>query len=135
MIDDRGTDVASGEIGEIVVSGNFVMDGYLDDEEGTLATRLDGYHRTGDLGTLDGDGYLTVVGRLRQVVITGGFNVYPAEVEGVLAERPEVYEAAVIGLPDPEWGERVVAVIELNEGVRLRRRRPAALPARAASAA
>ncbi len=116
VIDDDGVEVATGEIGEIVVRGDFVMDGYLDDEEGTKATRIDGYHRTGDLGTLDPDGYLTVVGRLRQVVITGGFNVYPAEVEGVLAERPEVYESAVIGLPDPEWGERVVAVIELNEG-------------------
>ena len=117
VIDDDGADVTTGEIGEIVVRGNFVMDGYLDDEAGTLATRIDGYHRTGDLGKLDPDGYLTVVGRLRQVVITGGFNVYPAEVEGVLAERPEVYESAVIGLPDPEWGERVVAVIELNEGI------------------
>ncbi|MGZ4672045.1 MAG: class I adenylate-forming enzyme family protein [Ilumatobacteraceae bacterium] len=119
LISDDGADVAAGEIGEIVVRGNFVMDGYLDDEAGTQATRIDGYHRTGDLGRLDGDGYLTVVGRLRQVVITGGFNVYPAEVEGVLAERPEVYESAVIGLPDPEWGERVVAVIELNEGAEL----------------
>jgi acyl-CoA synthetase (AMP-forming)/AMP-acid ligase II len=117
VIADDGADVAAGEIGEIVVRGNFVMDGYLDDEAGTLATRIDGYHRTGDLGKLDPEGYLTVVGRLRQVVITGGFNVYPAEIEGVLAERPEVYESAVIGLPDPQWGERVVAVIELNDGV------------------
>jgi acyl-CoA synthetase (AMP-forming)/AMP-acid ligase II len=93
------------------------MDGYLDDDAGTAATKIDGYHRTGDLGTLDADGYLTIVGRLRQIVITGGFNVYPAEIEGVLAERPEVYESAVIGLPDPDWGERVVAVVELAEGV------------------
>jgi fatty-acyl-CoA synthase len=116
LIDSAGADVATGEVGEIVVRGDFVMDGYLDDEAGTAATRIDGYHRTGDLGTLDPDGYLTIVGRLRQVIITGGFNVYPAEVEGVLAERPEIYESAVIGLPDPDWGERVVAVIELNEG-------------------
>jgi fatty-acyl-CoA synthase len=109
-------ELPSGEVGEIVVRSNFVMDGYLDDEAGTLATRIDGYHRTGDLGTLDPDGYLTIVGRLRQMVITGGFNVYPAEIEGVLAERPEVYESAVIGLPDPDWGERLVAIIELNEG-------------------
>ncbi len=117
LIDGDGVHVETGEVGEIVVRGEFVMDGYLDDEAATAATRIDGYHRTGDLGTLDGDGYLTIVGRLRQVVITGGFNVYPAEIEGVLAERPEVYESAVIGLPDPDWGERVVAVIELNEGV------------------
>ncbi len=116
LIADDGTEVATGEVGEIVVRGDFVMDGYLDDATATAATKIDGYHRTGDLGRLDADGYLTIVGRLRQVVITGGFNVYPAEIEGVLAERPEVYESAVIGLPDPDWGERVVAVIELTEG-------------------
>jgi fatty-acyl-CoA synthase len=116
LLDADGNSVAVGEVGEITVRGDFVMDGYLDDPAAGEAAEIDGFHRTGDLGTLDAEGYLTIVGRLRQVVITGGFNVYPAEVEGVLAERPEIYESAVIGLPDPEWGERVVAVIELNEG-------------------
>ena len=116
IVSVEGAEVAAGEVGEIVVRGNFVMDGYLDDEAGTLATRIDGFHRTGDLGMLDAEGYLTIVGRLKQMVITGGFNVYPAEIESVLAERPEVYESAVIGLADAEWGERLVAVIELNEG-------------------
>ncbi len=115
-VDDSGIDVAPGEVGEIVVRGNFVMDGYLDDEVATSATRIDGWHRTGDLGTLDPEGYLTIVGRLKDMIITGGFNVYPAEIEGVLAERPELHESAVIGLPDPDWGERIVAVIEPASG-------------------
>jgi fatty-acyl-CoA synthase len=116
ILNPDDTEAPTGEVGEIVVRSNFVMDGYLDDEAGTLATRIDGFHRTGDLGTIDADGYLTIVGRLKQMIITGGFKVYPAEIEGVLAERAEIYESAVIGLPDPDWGERVVAVIELNEG-------------------
>jgi acyl-CoA synthetase (AMP-forming)/AMP-acid ligase II len=115
-VDDGGTDVAPGEVGEIVVRGNFVMDGYLDDDAATSATRIDGWHRTGDLGTLDPEGYLTIVGRLKDMIITGGFNVYPAEIEGVLAERPEVHESAVVGAPDPDWGERIVAVIEPASG-------------------
>ncbi|HSB86333.1 MAG TPA: AMP-binding protein, partial [Ilumatobacteraceae bacterium] len=116
VVDVDGADVAVGDVGEIVVRGNFVMEGYLDDDAATEAAQIDGWHRTGDLGTLDAEGYLTIAGRLKQMIITGGFNVFPAEVEGVLAERPEVYECAVIGLPDADWGERVVAVIELNEG-------------------
>jgi acyl-CoA synthetase (AMP-forming)/AMP-acid ligase II len=111
-VTDDGTDVAPGEVGEIVVRGNFVMDRYLDDDAATSATRIDGWHRTGDLGTLDPQGYLTIVGRLKDMIITGGFNVYPAEIEGVIAERPEVHESAVIGLPDADWGERIVAVVE-----------------------
>ena len=92
------------------------MDRYLDDEAATSATKIDGWHRTGDLGTLDPEGYLTIVGRLTDMIITGGFNVYPAEIEGVIAERPDVHESAVIGLPDPDWGERIVAVVEPAPG-------------------
>jgi acyl-CoA synthetase (AMP-forming)/AMP-acid ligase II len=116
VIDPTGNDVAVGDVGEIVVRGNFVMDGYLDDDAATEATQIDGWHRTGDLGKLDGEGYLTIAGRLKQMIITGGFNVFPAEIEGVLSERPEVYECAVIGVPDPDWGERVVAIVELHDG-------------------
>ncbi len=115
-VTDDGVDVAPGEVGEIVVRANFVMDRYLDDEAATSATRIDGWHRTGDLGTLDPEGYLTIVGRLTDMIITGGFNVYPAEIEGVIAERTDVHESAVIGLPDPDWGERVVAVVEPAPG-------------------
>ena len=118
VVDADGDDRASGDVGEIVVRGNFVMDGYLDDPAATRATRLHGWHRTGDLGSLDRDGYLTVVGRLGDVIITGGFNVYPAEVEAVLAERAEVHECAVIGVADAEWGERIVAVVEAADGER-----------------
>lgn len=116
IVDADGDDVAAGDVGEILVRGNFVMDGYLDDPVATRATRFHGWHRTGDLGTLDSDGYLTVVGRLRDVIITGGFNVCPAEVEAVLAERSEVHECAVIGVRDAEWGERIVAVVEPIDG-------------------
>jgi acyl-CoA synthetase (AMP-forming)/AMP-acid ligase II len=116
VVDADGDDIAPGDVGEIVVRGNFVMDGYLDDPIATRATRVGGWHRTGDLGTLDAEGYLTIVGRSRDVIITGGFNVYPAEVEAVLAERPEVHESAVVGVPDAEWGERIVAVVEPADG-------------------
>jgi acyl-CoA synthetase (AMP-forming)/AMP-acid ligase II len=112
LIGADDTDVEVGEIGEILVKGAFVMDGYLDDGPATEAVSLDGWHRTGDLGTLDEEGFLRIVGRLKDLIITGGFNVYPAEIEAVIAERPDVYESAVVGVPDPDWGERVVAAIE-----------------------
>jgi acyl-CoA synthetase (AMP-forming)/AMP-acid ligase II len=111
-----GNEVAAGETGEIVVKGNFVMDGYLDDDAATAEARLGDWHRTGDLGTFDDDGYLRIVGRVKDLIISGGFNVYPAEIENVLAEQPCVHESAVIGLPDPDWGERVVAVVEATDG-------------------
>ena len=125
-VDDDGVDVAPGEVGEIVVRANFVMDRYLDDEAATSATRIDGWHRTGDLGTLDPEGYLTIVGRLTDMIITGGFNVYPAEIEGVIAERTEVHESAVVGLPDPDWGERSRGRRRAGTGRRRRHRRPVA---------
>ncbi|MDT9591647.1 AMP-binding protein [Nocardioides zeae] len=107
LVDDR--EAGPGEIGEICVSGPSVMAGYWErpDERAVV----DGWLRTGDLGHVDDEGYLYVTGRLKDMVITGGYNVYPAEVENVLYQLPGVAEAAVVGVPDEHWGERVVAVL------------------------
>jgi acyl-CoA synthetase (AMP-forming)/AMP-acid ligase II len=115
--DDR--ELPPGEVGEIVVRGNFTMSGYYRDPEGTAARRVGGFQRTGDLGTFDADGYLTIVGRRSDLIITGGFNVYPAEVENALAALPGVREAAVFGLPDDDWGEAVTAVVSAHPGAAL----------------
>ncbi len=93
------------------------LPGYWNDPEATAgALTADGFYRTGDVGTIDGDGYLTIIDRLKDVVITGGENVFPAEVEAVLAQYPAVADAAVIGIPDDRWGETVHAVVVAAPG-------------------
>jgi acyl-CoA synthetase (AMP-forming)/AMP-acid ligase II len=112
VVDDTGTEVTTGTVGNIEVKGPIVMKGYLDDPELTQATIRNGWLATGDLGALDSEGFLTLVGRVSEVIITGGFNVYPAEIENVLAAIPGVRECCVFGVPDDYWGERVeVAVV------------------------
>jgi acyl-CoA synthetase (AMP-forming)/AMP-acid ligase II len=106
---DTGADVPTGEVGEIVARGPQVMSGYWN-RPGDDTLR-DGWLHTGDAGSLDADGYLTIRDRIRDMVVTGGENVYPVEVERVLLEHPHVTEAAVIGVPDDRWGEAVHAVI------------------------
>jgi O-succinylbenzoic acid--CoA ligase len=113
---DAGGDVPSGEGGEILVRGPIVTPGYWNRPEATERAFVDGWFRTGDFGTLDEDGYLYVLDRRDDLIVTGGENVYPAEVEGVLLAHPCVVEAAVIGESDAEWGQRVVAVVRLVEG-------------------
>jgi acyl-CoA synthetase (AMP-forming)/AMP-acid ligase II len=108
-LDGETADV--GEIGEIEVSGPTVMAGYWNSPAATAATLRDGWLRTGDLGSFDHDGFLTLGGRSKEVIITGGSNVYPREVEDVLMQHPRVDETAVIGFPDEEWGEVVVAFV------------------------
>jgi len=100
-----------GEIGEIVCRGDVVMSGYWNNPEATAATLQDGWLRTGDMGSFDERGYLTLRDRSKDVVISGGSNIYPREVEEVLLEHPRVVEAGVVGAPDEEWGEVVVAFI------------------------
>jgi long-chain acyl-CoA synthetase len=100
-----------GEVGEVVVDGPTVMAGYLDMPGATAETLRGGWLHTGDLGRFDAHGHLTLVDRAKDVVITGGYNVYPSEVEEILLTHPAVAEAAVIGVPDEEWGERVVAYV------------------------
>jgi long-chain acyl-CoA synthetase len=110
--DAYGRNLEQGMEGEICVRGRNIMRGYLNNPEGTRAAFWgDGWFRSGDIGRFDSDGYLNIVDRLKDMIITGGENVYPKEVEDVLYGRPEVEECAVIGLPDPEWGERVAAFI------------------------
>jgi fatty-acyl-CoA synthase len=105
VVDADGKTQPSGVAGEIVVRGPICMLGYWRRPEETAAAQLDGWHRTGDLGVMDDEGYVTLVGRLKELYISGGENVYPAEVERVLEEHPDVAEAAVVGIPDAEWGE------------------------------
>jgi acyl-CoA synthetase (AMP-forming)/AMP-acid ligase II len=107
---------AAGVMGEIAVRGAFVMDGYFEDPQLTDTVTRDGFHLTGDLGVLDADGYLTILGRRRDLIISGGFNIFPAEVEDALSELEVVYESAVFGLPDSKWGEMVCAAVQLHPG-------------------
>lgn len=110
--DMAGNPLGTGQEGEICVRGGYVMKGYLNNPDGTRAVFWeDGWYRSGDIGVFDPQGYLFLVDRLKDLIITGGENVYPREVEEVLYLRPEVGECAVVGLPDPEWGERVTAFI------------------------
>jgi acyl-CoA synthetase (AMP-forming)/AMP-acid ligase II len=112
-----GWEVRLGERGEIQVRGAAPLPGYWNDPEATARSlTADGFYRTGDVGTLGADGYLTIVDRLSDLVITGGENVYPAEVEAVLAGHPAVADVALIGVPDERWGETVHAVVVLAPG-------------------
>jgi acyl-CoA synthetase (AMP-forming)/AMP-acid ligase II len=106
-----GAPVAVGEIGEIVCRGDVVMSGYWQNPEATEAALQHGWLRTGDMGSFDAHGFLTLRDRSKDVVISGGSNIYPREVEEVLLEHPGVVEAGVVGAPDEEWGEVVVAFI------------------------
>ncbi len=115
-----GWEVRLGELGEIQVRGAAPLPGYWNDPEATAATLTpDGFYRMGDVGTIDADGFITIVERLKDVVITGGENVYPAEVEAVLAGHPSVADVAVIGIPDDRWGETVHAVVVAAPGLDL----------------
>jgi long-chain acyl-CoA synthetase len=116
IVDDAGQSLPPGEVGEIVVNGPRVMAGYWRDDIATQAAIPDGWYRTGDLGRCDAEGHYAIVGRKKDMIITGGENVYPMEVENALLEHPAVAEAAVFGIPNERWGEEVRAVIFLNAG-------------------
>ena len=113
----RGKAVAQGEIGVIEVRGRNVFAGYWNMPEKTKEEfRADGFFITGDLGEIDADGYVTIVGRAKDLVISGGYNIYPKEVEMLLDEQPGVLESAVVGAPHPDLGEGVVAVVTPRPG-------------------
>lgn len=114
-----GSDCGAGEPGEVIVKGPNVMSGYWRNPEGTAQVLNDGWYRTGDMGVRDAEGFVTIVDRIKDVVISGGENIYPAEVEMVAALHPAIAAIAVIGRADPKWGETPVAVVELNEGAAL----------------
>ncbi|WP_104525260.1 class I adenylate-forming enzyme family protein [Blastococcus atacamensis] len=116
---EDGTAVPVGEVGEIVISGPTVMRGYLGRPEATAETVEDGWLRTGDVGRLDEDGYLTIVDRVKDMIIRGGENIYPKEIEAVLTAVPGVLEAAVVGRPDAVLGESPVAYVSLYPDARL----------------
>ncbi|MFE7245050.1 long-chain fatty acid--CoA ligase [Streptomyces sp. NPDC057582] len=118
VVDDDGEDVPRGEVGEIAIRGHNVMKGYWQRPEETAAAIRDGWFHTGDLGRLDQDGFFWIVGRSKDMIIRGGNNVYPREIENVLYEHPAVAEAAVIGVPDPDLGEEVGAAVVLRPGAR-----------------
>ncbi len=111
VVDDAGTPLPTGEVGEIVVRGDTVMRGYWQNPEATAATIRDGWLYTGDCGCFDAEGFLTLKDRTKDLIISGGTNIYPREIEEVLIAHPDVAEAAVVGTPDREWGERVVAYV------------------------
>lgn len=114
ILDLDGNDVPAGEVGEIAVRGHNVMKGYWKQPKSTAEAIRGGWFLTGDMGRIDEDGYFSVVDRRKDLIIRGGYNVYPREVEEVLYEHPAVAEAAVIGLPHPELGEEVAAVVALS---------------------
>jgi len=112
IIDENGRDVPTGQTGEIAIRSIAAMSGYWNRPEETAAVLdSDGWYRTGDAGLLDRDGYVRVLGRRQEMIICGGENVYPAEVENRLAEHPAIADAAAFGLPDPKWGEVVAAAV------------------------
>lgn len=116
IVDDRDVDVPQREVGEILVRGPNVMEGYYKDPEATAEALKGGWLHTGDLGKLDEQGFLTIVDRKKDMIISGGENIYPKEIEEVLYAHPKILEAAVIGLPDPLWGEKIHAVVVLKKG-------------------
>ncbi|WP_068400128.1 class I adenylate-forming enzyme family protein [Kribbia dieselivorans] len=116
IVDGRGHDVPTGETGEVVISGPTVMRGYLNNPEATAATVVNGWLHTGDVGRLDEDGYLSIVDRVKDMVIRGGENIYPKEIERVLTTVDGVLEAAVVGRPDQVLGEVPVAFVSLYPG-------------------
>jgi len=119
LLDDRGRDVRLGEVGELFVKNQLLVAGYHRDEEATKASMIDGFFSVGDLARRDRDGRYFIEGRKRDMVISGGVNVYPAEVESVLEQHPDVREVAVVGVPDREWGERVRAFVVPRAGARV----------------
>jgi long-chain acyl-CoA synthetase len=116
VVDEHGQQVPPGEVGEIAIRGHNVMKGYWRRDEATAEAIPDGWFRSGDLARVDDDGYFFIVDRKKELIIRGGFNVYPREVEEVLYEHPAVVEAAVVGVPDAVLGEEVGAAVVLKQG-------------------
>ena len=116
IADDFGRNLPPGEVGELLVRGHCVMKGYYKDPEATAEVIRDGWYHSGDLARMDDDGHVFIVGRKKEMIIRGGFNVYPVEVEGVLQEHPAIAQVAVIGVPHPTRGEEVKAFVTRRPG-------------------
>jgi long-chain acyl-CoA synthetase len=119
VVDESGTELGVGQAGEVVARGANVMRGYWNNQEETANAFRNGLFRTGDVGCQDAEGYLYILDRLKDMIVTGGENVYSGEVEAVLYEHPAIREAAVFGIPDAKWGELVMAVVVLKPGATL----------------
>lgn len=119
IVDEKGADVARGSVGELILRGGHICSGYWQNVEATEAALSCGWFYTGDLARQDEEGYYYIAGRAKDMIISGGENIYPAEVEAVLHDHPKVASAALIGVPDPKWGETPVAVIIAREGCSL----------------
>jgi acyl-CoA synthetase (AMP-forming)/AMP-acid ligase II len=113
---EDGMLLGPGDTGEIVIRSSLVMMGYYKDPRATEEVSRHGWHHTGDIGRFDEDGFLYIVDRAKDMIISGGFNVYSVEVEQALLQHPDVQDSAVVGLPDDKWGEKVVAVLQLHAG-------------------
>ncbi len=118
LLDADGNPVPQGEVGEVCVSGPLLSGGYWQLPEETAKTFRDGWLRTGDMAREDSDGFWFIVDRVKDMIVTGGFNVYPREVEDVVAEHPAIAQVCVVGTPDDKWGEAVTAVVVLREDAR-----------------
>jgi acyl-CoA synthetase (AMP-forming)/AMP-acid ligase II len=116
VVDEDDHDVPPGEIGEVITRSDCVMEGYWQNPEATAETLRSGWLHTGDLGSMDEDGLLTLRDRSKDMIISGGSNIYPRELEEVLLRHPDVIEASVVGRPHPDWGEEVVAFVVRREG-------------------
>jgi long-chain acyl-CoA synthetase len=116
VVDDADNDLPAGDVGEVVVRGDVVMAGYWKQPDATAEALRGGWLHTGDVGSFDADGYLTLRDRSKDLIISGGMNIYPREVEEALLRNPGVRAAAVVGRPDAEWGEAVVAFVVAAEG-------------------
>lgn len=116
IVDDQGKSVAQGESGEVIVRCANVMSGYFKNPEATAEAIVDGWLHTGDIAKQDSEGFLYIVDRKKDMIVSGGFNIFPREIEDVLFEHPAVNAAAVVGIPHPKWGEEVKAVVVLNHG-------------------
>jgi acyl-CoA synthetase (AMP-forming)/AMP-acid ligase II len=119
ILEDGGSECAAGEIGEVCLRSKSVMQGYWRKPEATAEALRDGLLHTGDMGYLDEDGFLFIVDRKKDMIISGGENVYSREVEEALLMHPAVLEVAVIGVPDPKWGETVLAAVVARPGLRV----------------
>jgi acyl-CoA synthetase (AMP-forming)/AMP-acid ligase II len=119
VVDEEGRPVPVGEVGEIIVKGDTVMSGYWNNPEATSKSLRDGWLWTGDVGSFDEDGFLTLKDRSKDMIISGGSNIYPREIEDVLNLHPAVAECSVVGRPHPEWGEEVVAFVVARPGATL----------------
>jgi len=117
LVDEKDEDVPAGERGEVIMRGPFVMSGYWGREEATASAMKGGWFHTGDIATVDDDGYYFIVDRKKDLIIRGGYNVYPREVEEAIYEHPAVREVAVVGLPHEELGQEVGAAISLKPGM------------------